>query len=127
MKQATIVFLALLLTAGCSEKVAEKPDNLIPEEQMIDIFYDLALLEAIRTQRPVTLQQADIQPTTYIYRKYKIDSLQFVNSNRYYASDLESYKKMYQEVSNRIESNKRAIDAELQRNGGLPSDVPQIQ
>lgn len=127
MKNLLLLFACILMSCGKSS--VEKPDNLIPEEQMIEIYYDLALLEAIKTQRPLMLQQANIEPTVYIYKKYKIDSIQFAQSNRYYSSDMEEYKQMHQEVARRIEENKKQLDAELRKNGGIPSasDAPRVE
>ncbi len=119
MKKIIIQILVLAAIIGCTKAVAEKPENLIPEAQMVDIFYDLSLLEAIKTQKPVALEQNNILPNEYIYSKYKVDSLQFVESHRYYASDLERYKKMYDEVSKRLDQNKKTVDEVLKKNGGI--------
>ena len=126
-----VVIAAFCMLAACGKEVVEKPDNLIPEEKMIEIFYDLSLLEAIKTQKPVALEANNIHPTQYIYKKYSIDSVQFVNSNRYYATDLEKYKRMYEEVGDRLEKNKRTVDSLLVKNGGIKKpedpDAPQIK
>jgi hypothetical protein len=53
---------------------------------MIDIMYDLAVLEGIKYQNRL-LDSNQINSATYIYKKYKIDSLQLAQSNVYYASD----------------------------------------
>ena len=37
-----------------------------------------------------------------IKRKYKIDSLSFAKSTQYYASDINEYKKMYDNVKDRL-------------------------
>lgn len=103
--------------SGCGGGV-EKPDNLIEKQKMIDIFYDLALLDAVRSQKPVLLENNSINPDKYIYKKYKIDSLQFAKSNQYYASDIAAYKKMYEEVAKRLDPGaKPAADP----------DAPQVQ
>lgn len=120
-----ISILAILLLSGCGDSAVEKPENLIDEDTMVDIFYDLSLLDAIKSHNPGKLQQAK-DPNLYIYKKYRIDSLQFAQSNRYYASDIKTYKKMYQRVGRRLERNKKALeaktgkkDAELPVTGGV--------
>lgn len=120
------IFVGLFLLS-CGKELIEKPDNLIPQDQMTAIFYDLSLLEAIRTQRPIVLQHMNVQPTSYIYKKYKIDSIQFVKSNAYYASNLKLYKEMYDEVAKKIEANKKAILSKPNGADQNAAELPQIQ
>ena len=97
-----LVFLSFILLASCSNSVVSKPKNLIDEDKMVNIFYDLALLEAVRTQIPQEKQYYKGLPNNYIYKKYKIDSLQFVKSNQYYATDIANYKNMYERVKEKL-------------------------
>jgi hypothetical protein len=78
---------------------------------MMDIMYDLALLEAIKYQNPAVLDSNQIRPKQFIYKKYKIDSLQLAQNNRYYAADYKSYKVMFESVVKRIESEKKRANA----------------
>jgi len=119
MKKILLILLAVTAFASCNKVAAEKPNNLIPEEQMVDILYDMAILEAIRTQKPLVLESYQVKPTEYIYKKYKIDSVQFAKSNLYYASDLEKYKKLYDKVADRLDKTKAKLNEELSKNGGI--------
>ncbi|RYZ83508.1 MAG: DUF4296 domain-containing protein [Proteobacteria bacterium] len=103
--------IAILFTIwACGETIVEKPDNLIDEDTMVDILYDLSLIDAMKSHNPGALQTAK-EPTKYIYKKYKIDSLQFANSNRYYATNLRRYKKLYKRVGMHLERTRAAIDS----------------
>jgi PBP1b-binding outer membrane lipoprotein LpoB len=113
------IILGLLFLTGCGNDVVKKPDNLIAKDKMTDIIYDLAILEAIRSQKPTVLEQNSINPNTYIYRKYHIDSLQFAKSNQYYASDIDGYKKIYEEVSKKLEAHKATTPTD--------PNAPQVQ
>ena len=135
MKKSILILGIVFFLAGCNKNAIEKPDNLIKEEVMINIFYDLTLLEAMRSQNPYAPQNQAIDIKTYIYKKYRIDSLQLAESNRYYVSQIEQYRKMYDEVHQRIESEKTAAEILLKKEGGtklvapvpdLP-DAPQVQ
>lgn len=121
MRSIITLFFAVLMLASCGKSGVEKPDNLIEEKKMKEIIYDLSLLEAIKSQKPVALETSGVNANEYIYKKYKIDSLQFVKSNRYYASDIERYKKMYDDIAKRLENNKKEIDSLIKINGGMPS------
>lgn len=118
-------FLLIVLLAVACESGIEKPQNLIPEDKMTDILYDAAVLDAIRTQRPFLLTQQQINPTQYLYKKHGIDSTQFVQSNRYYAQDIEKYKAMYQKVSKRLEEERKKLDKPGEKQ--LVPDTPRIE
>jgi hypothetical protein len=106
MKKISIILLTFFLIVACKKTILEAPKNLIEEDKMIDILYDISILEAIKISQPTSLQTKGIDPKTYIYKKYKIDSLQFAKSDQYYASDLKVYSKMYQKVIDKIAAQK---------------------
>jgi hypothetical protein len=107
-----ILFLAVLtLLISCKDEVVKKPERLIEKDVMIDVMYDLAVLEAIKYQNPVSLDTFKINPRDFIYKKYKIDSLQFAKSNVYYASDYEDYKLMFEQITKRLDASKKSADS----------------
>ena len=107
----SISLLAILALFGCKEDLVKKPDPLIERSKMMDIMYDMALLEAIKYQNPAVLDSNQIRPKQYIYKKYKIDSLQLAQNNVYYAADYKSYKIMFEEVVKRIANEKKRANA----------------
>ena len=123
-------FFLLITFISCGQKAIEKPDNLIDEDKMITILYDLSLLEAIKSQKPAVLDSNQVDVTKYIYKKYKIDSLQFANSSQYYASHIENYKLMYEEVAKKLDESAAKSEALVKKSGGkVPdnSDVPRVE
>jgi hypothetical protein len=95
----TITFAVGLLAAKKMRLI-----NLVNlKDKMIDVMYDLSILDAIKYQNPASLETYKINPSQYIYKKYKIDSAQFAQSNIYYASNYKDYKEMYDEVIKRID------------------------
>ena len=111
MKNFIVIILVLFLSISCKKDVVKQPAKLIEKGKMIDIMYDLSLLEAMRYQKPLSLDSIENDPTKFILKKYKVDSLQFAQNNMYYASDYESYKDMFDEVNKRIAVNQRAADS----------------
>lgn len=109
MRVLLILFGVLFLTFGCKDTVISKPKNLIEEDKMENIIYDLALLEGIKSYNPTNFQ--NIKSNEYVYKKYKIDSLQFVKSTQFYASDISKYKKMYERVQKRLDDKKNPLDS----------------
>lgn len=113
MKKIVLFILALLFfTISCKDTTVKKPKNLIERKKMVDIIYDLALLEAAKSQTSGTLSYP--KPIEFIKNKYKVDSLTFAQSTQYYASDIKDYKKMYNEVKERLNTNT------IKLNGGKP-------
>lgn len=108
--KALLLFFSILLIS-CNTSGVKKPSKLIEEEKMIDILYDMSILDALSSSNPVVLPDNNIEPRTYIYEKYGIDSLQFVENTAYYASNLKKYKKMYETIESRIEENKKVVDS----------------
>ncbi|MFN3753074.1 DUF4296 domain-containing protein [Flavobacterium sp.] len=125
MKKSILVGLLLLLFS-CNDAV-EKPKNLIAKDKMIDILYDISLLEAIKSQN-INGGISNKNANAYLYKKYKIDSIQFAQSNKYYAADVEEYKKMFEEVKSRLEEQtKKAGGNPIEGNTPINPDVPQVQ
>lgn len=108
-----ITLLVVLVFVSCKEETVQEPKRLIEKKVMLDVMYDLSLLEAIKYKNPTVLDSNKINPRQYIFKKYKIDSLQFAQSNVYYASDYEEYKIMFEEITKRLDKNKKAVDAKI--------------
>ena len=131
----SIFFGLIILFFGCNSNSVEKPKNLIGKDKMVDILYDVSLLEAIKTQNingGMTVKMGN----DYIYKKYKIDSIQLAKSNKYYASDIVEYKKMFEKIKERLNAQTLKIDSEMKKKGQVVpanpnstsnSDTPQVQ
>lgn len=116
MKKCVLLVVAFLSLTSCQNDTVEKPDNLIPEEKMVEIIYDLSILQAMRNSNQSVLDSNNINSATYIYKKYKIDSLQFAKSNQFYAAkDIKKYEKMYQSVNEKLLANKAVVDTLVEK------------
>ena len=109
MRIVVSIFCILLVMVSCKDTAIDEPENLIQEDKMVNIIYDLALLEGVKTFNSSTFQS--VKSNDFVYKKYKIDSLQFAKSTQFYASDINRYKKMYEEVGKRIEAKKAHLDS----------------
>ena len=106
-----LLFLSFfIILTSCKNTTVEKPDNLIEEDKMINILYDVSVLEAIKVTNPKSLETRKINTNRYIFQKYKIDSLQFVKSDLYYSSDPDNYGEIYKKVIEKID-NIRKLDS----------------
>ena len=105
-----LFFCCILWAASCAEEVIEKPDNLIPQEKMINIIYDMAMLNAAKEINSQILSEYVKQPSDFIFNKYGIDSIQYTKSDLYYASIPAEYDKIYNAVKMRLDKEKNEID-----------------
>lgn len=111
MKKIIILLAIVFVFISCKDEVVKKPNSLIDKETMINIMYDLSILDGIKYQNPASLDSFKINPKKYIYKKYKVDSIQFAQSNVYYASNYEEYSVIVDEINARLVKNKAEVTA----------------
>jgi hypothetical protein len=110
MKLLLKTIFGLLLIVSCAEEVIEKPDNLIAREKMTELLYDLAILDAAKSTNSAILEAHFDSPTSFLFKQYGVDSLQFVKSDLYYASQPLVYEAIYKEVEDRLAKEKEKVE-----------------
>jgi|JI61114BRNA_FD_contig_41_2208200_length_719_multi_2_in_0_out_0_2 hypothetical protein len=105
MKKIVVVLVGILMVS-CSKNPVPKPDNLLDDDVMTDILFDIAILQATDGNMTYRLAENNINVNTYIYKKYEIDSTTYYQNQKYYAANARKYKKMYQEVLERLDKIK---------------------
>ena len=83
--------------------------NLISEDKMIEILYDMSLISVSKGINKRIIENNGMKPKKYILKKHNIDSIQFVASNEYYSKDLETYLSIYEEVLKKLQSNREIV------------------
>lgn len=106
MRSFVIVLLALGLLGCHSADQPKKPENLIPKDKMVDIMYDVFILNAAKGANKTKLENNGVFPQDYVFEKYTIDSLQFAQSNEYYGSNIDDYEAIILKVEQRIKDDK---------------------
>lgn len=105
---------AVLVSCDQVEK-PEKPENLISKGKMVDILYDMFVLNAAKATDRRLLEKNKVTPDRYIYDKYQIDSMQFVKSNEYYAYDIKVYEDIINQVELKIQNKKQALEKAIEK------------
>ena len=129
MKKIALLFV-LFAVMSCGKEAVEKPDNLLSKEVMVDVLYDLSVLQSAENLNSLTFSQNNVKVNEMIYKKYGIDSLSFAQSNRYYASDPHNYQKLFKEVAEKIEESRKVLNEQSLKETGkelAPIDKPAIQ
>lgn len=102
----------LIFSVSCQDlKRSEKPDDLIPESKMIDVLTEISLLHAARNYNKQKLEATGLNPDTYIYEKFGIDSLQFERSSDWYSENYAQYEGIYDSVKARVQIMKIKLDS----------------
>lgn len=107
----TLSFILVLLFSCQNVKKPEKPENLIPKEKMVNILSDLYISNAARNVNNKRIIKAGIQLDSLIYTKFEIDSLQFVESNAFYSSNLKVYGEMLTQVQEKLKFLQKEKDS----------------
>jgi hypothetical protein len=105
MKKFLLLVIGIVIIS-CSKNPAPKPDNLLDDEVMTNILFDIAVLQAAEGTMTYRLTENNIKVNTFIYEKYKIDSTTYYQNQKYYAANTRKYKKMHQEVLARLDEIK---------------------
>ncbi len=96
---------------GCQNvKHPEKPENLIAEDKMVEVLADAYLVNAARSVDYKTVRTKGLRLDSLIYKKYDIDSLQFAQSNAYYADNLDTYIEMFKKVELKLQTMSDALN-----------------
>ena len=108
-------FLAfLLILQSCNKNAYKAPVDLIPEDQMVEILSDFMILNSAQGANKKILEDRLKNPLGYVFKKYKIDSTQFENSNAYYARNIDQYSLIYQRVKEKLDAKKQSIQKRIE-------------
>ena len=112
MRPKIFLVLGICMLLSCAEELIKKPDNLIAEDKMVSILKEMAIVNAAKGTNLGKLRDNGIEPTNFVFEKFEIDSAQFVDSNRYYASKPLLYEAMYKKVESDLEDQRLKLEAE---------------
>lgn len=106
MKVFILIYVGILLVACSGSDRPAKPDNLISENKMSEVIYDIFVMNAAKGINKIVLENHGIMPQEYVYKKHNIDSLQFAKSNDYYSYDTKTYEAIIDKVKQKLEAEK---------------------
>lgn len=112
MKHSIYLVLLALIFCGCQDvDYPEKPKNLIAKDKMVDILTETYLGNAARSIDNKSIIEQGIQLDAMLYKNFDIDSLQFAESNAYYANDKNTYMEIMQRVEVRLTHRQQQLDS----------------
>lgn len=108
MKKQLIVMVLFFLSCGQVDN--EQPENLIGEEKMADLIFELALFDASKAfirQGETTRIGLD---SDSFYEFHNIDSIQFASSNSYYAKHPKAYLRIINTAKKNLEEFTKSVE-----------------
>ncbi len=106
-----IVLFLSLLTVACGTQMIDPPERLIEKDKFVDILFDLSIYNGVKNNTTPAFTSSNLQIMPYLYSKYDFDSVQFFESNLYYASRGDLYLAMFDTVRARIERTEQLMDS----------------
>lgn len=103
MKIICFYILTTFFFLSCNSKAdIEKPEDLIPPDQMEDLLFDMYVANGA-VSVPNLNGEKNVNYMHLIYQKYQIDSLRFAASNLYYTSRVNDYERIFRNVKVRLD------------------------
>lgn len=118
-----LLVVSMLFFISCENLEIKKPSNLISEDQMVEILYDVVLINSAKGINKQLLQNKIKNPQAYIYKKHNIDSLQFAESNTYYTFKSDVYKSIYEKLELKLSTQKIEYEALLKEKKRIKDSV----
>lgn|SRR5690554_599405 len=101
-----ILIVILIAVYGCGKAPIEKPENLLPEDQLIDMMVDVHIAEATyntrRNQDTLLLNSNSADFYYSVLQKHGVPDSVFEKSIVYYGSQPRRFEKMYRKVMNQL-------------------------
>ena len=106
----SIFYFVLFISFSCDNFNDQEPDNLIEPEKMANILVDIELLRSIKSTNASDEYKESALGDLYLYKKYKVDSLQIVESKKYYSKYPKKYLAIYKSVEERLKLMKDSLN-----------------
>ena len=108
MKKA--ILLTLLILSSCAQVEEVPPENLIGEEKMADLIFELAVLDAAKGFVPKDQKGRIVLDADSFYQFHEIDSAQFTSSNAYYAKQPKAYLRIVSMAKSKLEEFEKNME-----------------
>ncbi|HEY9122858.1 MAG TPA: DUF4296 domain-containing protein [Bacteroidales bacterium] len=105
MKNYLTLAIILVLVISCGQRKTAVPASIIPEERMVTILTDYHLAQSLNTNyrvRNEMLKNMPVRLSDSVLKANGVTKAQLDSSLTYYATDLERFEKIYDEVLNRL-------------------------
>ncbi len=110
----TIILLVLTILFSCSVNEKNVPQNLMTEDQMVNFLFDINIINSSRAFRNRSKLNYYNIKDSLLFKKHKIDSVIFSESNFYYASNPKLYLRIYSKLETKLKLLKDSLSKDLE-------------
>jgi hypothetical protein len=115
MNKITAVIL-VLFTLSCSDvEKSPQPENLFSKDKMVALLTDLYLVEGAISSNKGAYLKTGVQPSSFLYEKYDMDSISFQENLNYYTDRVEEYLLIMDEVQDNFKSLQDTLNLRQER------------
>ena len=115
MKRFLIISFLVLFAACSNVEKAPKPEQLLSKEEMAIILSDLYIIEVAISSNRSSYIETGVQPSSYIYDKYDIDSVMFKENLNYYNDRVEDYLFIMDKIQDDLKSLQDSVKVRQER------------
>ena len=124
-KYIFLIAFSTLFTFCTSNTILEKPEDLLTKDEMVNILTDILIANGTTRYNNIDMER-DVNYFPLVYDKHKIDSTQFKNSSRYYASKIDDYDEILIQVQKNLNDLKEIYEKELlEKDSLLRNKIPE--
>ena len=109
MKKIIYFFVLVFLSSCTSNTILEEPKNLIPKDTMSLLVQEMMIATSSKFMKNKNIQKK-INYMSFVYDRFKIDSVRFQTSNYYYMSKIDLYQKIFEDAKKSLEKQKDFYD-----------------
>lgn len=110
MEKLWVILGALFLLSCQNVEKTKRPENLIPEQKMVEVLTDLSLLNSAKNYNKRQLEETGFRPQEFLYEKHAIDSIRLAESTMFYAQNPGQLERIYSRVRSNLEVLKRDLE-----------------
>lgn len=127
MRKLGIIFLLFAVFACRDVDKIREPENLIPQNKMVEVLTDLSLLNSAKNYNRRQLENTGLRPMEYLYDRHGIDSVSLAQSTRYYANFPSELERIYARVKNNLENLKSTLELRREAEKKVQDSLLQAQ
>lgn len=105
----------------------ERPNNLIPENKMVEVLTELSILNSAKNYNKRFLEETGFRPDEFLLNKFGIDSVQLAESTNYYARNYNQFESMYERVQRNLETLKSELEIQRLREERIRDSILELQ
>lgn len=122
-----LFFLLLgLIALGCGQQQPQRPDNLLPQDKMVQILADIHTAEALIEQKAVYPDTALLSfnyAEKKIFERYNVTEQDFRQTYRFYSDNVREMDKLYEVVIDTLSMRETKAKAQgTATNPDLPAE-----